>query len=453
MRYGNATRPSTTVKSWLNGPVGTVASGTPAGYQRPIDWLDLPTVTAGQQKIVGLCAVYEDEPNYIAFTIVGSYTVDWGDGSSVQNISSGVRAEHLLSWSGCPSSTLTSEGFRQAIVTVTMQSANNLTTARFDRPHTSSGFAMTQQPWLDIRMSAPNCTRFGLGDEWVSDSSRLQRFEWVGTNQVTNLLWAFARCRALRQVVALDTSSATDTTEMFLLCGAMISLPALNLSACAQADRMFAECLALAYLPALTMNTSVTYDTDSYDYARGWFAADNGNYAALRRIPALNLSKQLGTFLNNEDYYLSLSSIGPLTGLRTALNLYTMSIAAAELNAVYTALATLSTATKSVTGAVSTSDGPFDWITYTTGTAHGYVAGQAVTITGASPSGYNVTRAVIVDVGDATHFKCLVSSFVGTPWSSGGTVAQATFIDVTGNPGASSDTPSIATGKGWTVIG
>jgi hypothetical protein len=453
MRYGNATRPSTTVRSWLNGPLGTGASGTPAGYQRPIDWLELPTVTAGQQTIVGLCAVYQDEPNYIAFTIAGSYTVNWGDGSSVQNISSGVRAEHLLSWSGCPASTLTSEGFRQAIVTVTMQSSNNLTTARFDRPHTSSGSAMTQQPWLDIRMSAPNCTRFGLGDEWVSDSSRLQRFEWVGTNQVTDMWWAFARCRSLRQVVALDTSNVTNTTEMFLLCGALMSLPALDLSACEQADRMFAECLALAYLPAFTMNTSVAYYTDSYDYARGWFAADNGNYAALRRIPALDMSKQLGTLLNNEDYYLSLSSIGPLTGLRTALNLYTMSISATELNAVYTALATLSTATKSVTGAVSTSDGPFDWITYTTGTAHGYVAGQAVTITGASPSGYNVTRAVIVDVGDATHFKCLVSSFVGTPWSSGGTVAQATFIDVTGNPGASSDTPSIATGKGWTVIG
>ena len=52
--------------------------GSPDPYSRPADWLEMPTLTEGQQKVVGLHAVWPHDSNFCAFTVSGAYTVDWG---------------------------------------------------------------------------------------------------------------------------------------------------------------------------------------------------------------------------------------------------------------------------------------------------------------------------------------------------------------------------------------
>ena len=72
-------------------------SGT-TGWQRPSDWLALPTVTAPEQKFVGLLAVYNSTANFVALRVRGAYTVDWGDGSAPENVADNTTAQHQYSY-------------------------------------------------------------------------------------------------------------------------------------------------------------------------------------------------------------------------------------------------------------------------------------------------------------------------------------------------------------------
>lgn len=62
-------------------------------YRNP-SWPALPTVTNTEQKCVALHSVYSGGQNFVAFTVTGAYTVDWGDGTAVENIATGVTALH-----------------------------------------------------------------------------------------------------------------------------------------------------------------------------------------------------------------------------------------------------------------------------------------------------------------------------------------------------------------------
>lgn len=45
-------------------------------YSRPSDWLTMPILEEGQQKIVGLHAVFDHDSNFCALKVEGMYTVD-----------------------------------------------------------------------------------------------------------------------------------------------------------------------------------------------------------------------------------------------------------------------------------------------------------------------------------------------------------------------------------------
>jgi hypothetical protein len=101
-------------------------------YARPADWLALPTVNVGEQKFVGLHAVYEQGPNYAALTYAGgAYTVDWGDGRAPVNVANGVTAQADLSYEGCGAGSLSTRGYRQAIVTVSPPATTTRTGSTF----------------------------------------------------------------------------------------------------------------------------------------------------------------------------------------------------------------------------------------------------------------------------------------------------------------------------------
>ena len=104
-------------------------------WTRPSDWLSIPSISTGEQVVYALMAVYNDDSNYAAVSCLGNYTVDWGDGSQPQNYSSNTKAQYKFTYSSLPSNTITSEGYRQALVKITPQAGANLTAVNFNQRH------------------------------------------------------------------------------------------------------------------------------------------------------------------------------------------------------------------------------------------------------------------------------------------------------------------------------
>ena len=82
------------VKPTLNYRTSSVTSS----WTRNPSWLTLPAVVSTENKFVGLQQVWLDS-NFIALSAAGDYTVDWGDGTTPQNYSSGTTAYYQYSYS------------------------------------------------------------------------------------------------------------------------------------------------------------------------------------------------------------------------------------------------------------------------------------------------------------------------------------------------------------------
>ena len=190
------------------------------GWVRPADWVTLPTVLDGDQKIVMLVAVF-NTTNFLAFSATGNYTVDWGDGAAPTNYSSGTTAQKSFAWSDYSPSTLTSQGFRQAVVTITPQSGQNLTALNLNIRHATPTVAHTTGV-LEVVMSAPYIAAMSFYTTNVA-YRMLRRFEWVGSCPITSFADMFNGCPSLSSV-ELDTSSGTNFSYMFYNCSSLSSV-------------------------------------------------------------------------------------------------------------------------------------------------------------------------------------------------------------------------------------
>lgn len=70
----------------------------PPSWERPADWLPLPAINPGEQKLVGLFAVYPGPGNVLALRASGNYTVDWGDGTTTAVSSPGEVIKPHTYW-------------------------------------------------------------------------------------------------------------------------------------------------------------------------------------------------------------------------------------------------------------------------------------------------------------------------------------------------------------------
>ena len=288
-------------------------------WVRPADWLALTDPTTGQEKIVILAAVQPSD-SYLAFTISGAYTVDWGDGNASVNFAAGVKASKVLSWASYSSGTLTSRGYRQAIITITPQAGQQFTSVNFSTAHATPPSPAYSTSILDMVVAGPNISFFALGANGNAQTHRMiERFRWVGTNTVSawdytfNVcaslrtfaatngqgydIWAgsassmaatFQNCPSLEQAPVLYTTSAlSSTASMFTADAAMRSVSLFNTSSVTNAQSMFNGCSALASVPA--------FDLSSVTIANSMF---NG-CALLTSIPAAStpaLTSVTGTF-------------------------------------------------------------------------------------------------------------------------------------------------------------
>ena len=228
-------------------------------WRRPEDWLPMPAgITSADQIFVGLHAVIENSDNYVAFlfiTSAGQYQVDWGDGTVTLHNSNTI-AQYEYNFATVSSSTLTSRGYKQSMITVTPVSGNltscNLqqrfvTTPVQNAPYTT-GF-------LDCILSIPNASAGArnatiggnLGSVVVSHAF-IERFDIKTIGNTSDCYSLFQNLLSLQSVPLFNTQNVTRLDNMFTNCLLLQNVPLFNTQN-ATLGGMFTGCRSLKTVP------------------------------------------------------------------------------------------------------------------------------------------------------------------------------------------------------------
>ena len=457
-------------------PIGsTTATASTTTYTRPADWLAMPT--PGVQEVIGLMAVYDDDGNYVALQCQGAYTVDWGDGT-ITNYGNNVIASYQHTFASLPSGTLTSKGFRQALVRITPQAGQNLTFVGFNIQHPT--LAKSYAPgWLEFDIRTPNTLpTFGGGgnviryarlekitvrqmgannpQNWCTNlfnlkSVYIEPSETTGRTLFNNM---FQACYSLVEVNLFDTSTGTGFQSMFNGCFSLETLPAFNFGSATDLTQAFTSMSSLKSVPVLTLAGNLTQlflnnynlkevavlNTNAVTNFTGMFQ----NCGALKNVPLINTSAGTnftsmfsGCNALTEIPLLNTASASNMTGMFNGCN-----------NLVYLpALNTsnVTTVNQMFNNCINLRELPAFSLpvctVFTSWLANNATLSKSNIINatrGHSYSGMSLSRANIV-----TIFNNL------------GTAAGTQTINVSTNPGRAGLIPSeiaIATGKGWTVV-
>ena len=216
-------------------------------YIRNPEYLNLPTLVNGDEKIYLLTKIYEHS-NYFRLYATGNYQIDWGDGQGIQTYTSGTYADYEIDWNNISSSTVTTYGFRQAIITVEPQAGAslNLFQCYGGSKHPNDPNVNYNPQIVDVKMAGQNFTNLGSA---FADSVGLEQFEFVGTApNLTNVSWMFGRCYNFKKVVSLDTSNVTNFSQMHYFCNRLIELPKYDLTNATNIGGMFNYCHSIEYL-------------------------------------------------------------------------------------------------------------------------------------------------------------------------------------------------------------
>jgi hypothetical protein len=447
-------------------------------YVRPSDWLTLPTVNVGDQKVVGLIAVHAGGSNQVAINAAGAYTVNWGDGSSPENVATGVTIQHSMSYAGV-SGTECSRGYRQAIVTITPQAGQNLTTIDLTIQGTGV-YASTPSNWLDIKMAGANVATLKISSNAAVTARMLEQFEYVGPSNIVTgtsafynaaLLkkiigteWTaliqtfttmFVNCVALQNIPLFDTSSGINFTSMFNACLGLKNVPPLDTSSGTNFTSMFSGCYGLHTIPLLDLSSGITFTS----MFQGCIALDN--------IPLFNTI--LGqTFTSMFSGCSTLTSV-PLLNTGAGTVFTSMFLSCVSLKTVPLFNTSLGTTFTTMFSSC-----------YQLEIVPLFNLGAGITFTNMFQSCYALRAIPLFNVANGTTgldtmlsncFSLQVGAMSGTKvnvtytncklssteldaiYTNLASGVTAKTITVTNNWGVSGDTPSIATAKGWTVTG
>ena len=193
-------------------------------WTRPTDWLTLPAAASGTVK--GLHAVFNNTTNFAtvrASTLSGAnYTIDWGDGV-VESAASNAIINHNYDWNNVSAATITSGGYRQAIVTITPPSGSSFTQIFFSEKYTAtSGLQSYSTGWLDMNINLPNLLtgqRLFIGGAPVRHAF-LERVNIASWGNITSAASMFYNCTALREINSAQwiTTAITNFDSMFFNC-------------------------------------------------------------------------------------------------------------------------------------------------------------------------------------------------------------------------------------------
>jgi surface protein len=238
-------------------------------WVRPADWIALPTLVDGDEKVVGVYAVYNHDSNFVALRCSGAYTVDWGDGGAPEDVAANTTAEHCYDsddYAALGAGTDCSRGYRQALVSITPQAGQNLTAVSFNYKHSQAGLNAYRSQWLDIAVAGGNITSMVVGGT-TGNLAMLEQFQFVGTANagLTNMESMFQLCYSLQSIPLFDTGSVQNMSSMFHACRSLQAVPLLDTSSVKNMSNMFQYCYSLQSVPLLD-TSSVTTMTSMFAY-------------------------------------------------------------------------------------------------------------------------------------------------------------------------------------------
>lgn len=297
---------------------------TTGDWIRPSDWLEIDSlVTAGEQKTVGLYAIYPNNnelgmTNTVAFTVTGAHTINWGDGN-IENVNSNVQAQHIYDYDLISASTYCVRGYRQVRITITPQSGANITNLQFWKRHTSVVFGKITSQWLDINISGTHLTKLNFTGNNVF-ANLLEKVKiYQTTNSFTDCYGLFSSLYTIQKIeINLNMSSVTTTAYMFATCYSLRILDLSNLTIPNNCNitNMFND----TYLNKIVMWSNVlTPNSTSF-----------GVFRAMYNIQKLDLSKlNMSTITNGREWFAYMWSLQELDLSHTTLiNMTTISAGA-----------------------------------------------------------------------------------------------------------------------------
>jgi surface protein len=222
----------------------------------------LPEITNNQ--IAAWYGVYENNSNWVGLQITtnggGGYTVNWGDGTS-NNYNTNATASKqytTASFAALTSSIYsTTDLYKPALITVTLSDgATSFATVDYTvRPTTPTGSLNNTSPsnWKSIKMTGDQVSRIALGTSGSTrlTLSQLERFEYSGSNKITNFNSAFANCFKLNEIVSLYTTSGSNMGTCFAGCHNLSKIPALDFTSTTIANNVFSGCYSLRNITLL----------------------------------------------------------------------------------------------------------------------------------------------------------------------------------------------------------
>lgn len=426
-------------------PVGNSALSTYAtkigeiagnAYARPADWLTLPVLVTTDSKFVGLHKVigaYADS-NMVAIKAAGNYTVDWGDGSALENVNANVTAQHIYDFANTYLGAETSAGWKQAIVIVTPQAGQTFTVLSLQVKHSQVGTATYSAGWVDIAVSGSLLSNLFIGSSDIYGSKVvgmgcLVQAACVNSN-LTTTAYMFNNCHSLASVLSFKGSFFwASTSYMFNYCYSLASVPLFNLASVTDASSMFSNCHSLVSVPSFNLAVATTVASmfnNCYSlptvpsFALGQVKDASSMFSDCRRlvsVPSFGFSVLTNASYMFYDCY-SLAS-APLFNFAFATNVSGTFMMCSSLSSVPAFNLAAATSASSMFG-------------YCSSLAKGRTTGCAKSI-GYQSCGLSATALNDVYTGLAT-------------------VVTAQTISVAGNRGVVLANPTIATAKGWTVL-
>lgn len=416
-------------------------------WTRPSDWLTLPAASANTVR--GLHAVFNNTTNFATVRMQTSngaaYTIDWGDGV-VESAASNAVIQHNYNWNNVSSSTVTSTGYRQAIVTITPPSGATFSYANFSDKYTSGvtipATTRYSSGWLDMNVNLPNLTsgqRLFFGGSSLRHSF-LERINITSWGAITSANSMFYSCTALREINSSEwnTSAITDMGSMFFECFSIQVLDGStwNTSLVTSFNTMLRACNSLIEVKCSGWNTSslnnignfalgctslIKIDVSSWNVSNVTTLTNafNGCWS----LPKINIG---GWTLTNAT---SLSGMFSACWSLRDLGIINLSLpAATSINSMFIDCLSL----------------PFiGIINVPSGASTATICQNCTSLKSAGFIGINSSTSFSGAMLSGPELDAIYTNLSAT--------GTGKTITVTGNFGTATHNPSIATAKGWTV--
>ncbi len=241
------------------------SQGVDEAWIRPAEWPALPTIAEGEEKVAGLMAVFDTSAEYFSLVCRGDgleYTVDWGDGN-IEDFYSEDLAYHKYEYATI-SGTPTAQGYKIVPFSVYPKSTSpgNLGILNFNIKHPDITIDKeAPSELLELKINLPFCVslEFATEDTYNIRYNSLQNIE-VLSHSLTSATRLFSYITPLTKV-AISLEGVTDTSYMFEDCYELRDIPIFDMSTVENVEGMFSNCRKLK--TAQLVNTSNVTNTSN----------------------------------------------------------------------------------------------------------------------------------------------------------------------------------------------